>query len=442
MTSPDPIRGLRASAARTALLPAGSASRTRAPTSSCSPRAGASGRRAAFCAWSRSAIFASSGRVRRASHSSSSSPIAPITGSAGSARACRPLPGSARSRAGRAPRRRDAARGPSVAVPVARIVPSAKATAPSSNASQGAVAREGSRGVGATRARRIVVPGTRAAQGVRPAMGGASDVVQPPVPRAARSSVGVPLARRAEWVARGAADAPQQTCRNPWRPQTLSMAAATVPSTSVTDLALAAKAAARRPRRYRRRPATRRCTRSRTRSRPASRRSSRPTRVTWRPGARTGTGRADGPPRADGRARARRSPPARARSLRRPIPSARSWTAGACRTGSRSGRSSPVGVIAVVYEAAEATIDAAALALKSGNAVLLRRLVLGHASNEVAASDRDRGRERPARGVDRPRWRRPGGPDELAQLEGIVDLIIRAGERALKKPISAVRRCR
>src|SRR4051812_37344864 len=104
----------------------------------------------------------------------------------------------------------------------------------------------------------------------------------------------------------------------------------------------------------------------------------------------------------------------------------------------------PLGVIAVVYEARpNVTIDAAALCLKSGNAVLLRGSSSAAHSNEVLAR------------IAREAASAAGLPDaalslvagggreeltELAQLEGIVDLIIPRGGEGLKKAISAVAR--
>ena len=103
----------------------------------------------------------------------------------------------------------------------------------------------------------------------------------------------------------------------------------------------------------------------------------------------------------------------------------------------------PLGVIAVVYEARpNVTIDAAALCLKSGNAVLLRGSSSAAHSNEVLA----RIAREAASGAGLPEGALSlvtGGREaltELAQLEGIVDLIIpRVGE-GLKKAISAVAR--
>jgi glutamate-5-semialdehyde dehydrogenase len=103
----------------------------------------------------------------------------------------------------------------------------------------------------------------------------------------------------------------------------------------------------------------------------------------------------------------------------------------------------PLGVIAVVYEARpNVTIDAAALCLKSGNAVLLRGSSSAVHSNEVLA----RIAREAAEGAGLPAGALTlvgGGRDaltELAQLEGVVDLIIPRGGEGLKKAISAVAR--
>lgn len=103
----------------------------------------------------------------------------------------------------------------------------------------------------------------------------------------------------------------------------------------------------------------------------------------------------------------------------------------------------PLGVIAVVYEARpNVTIDAAALCLKSGNAVLLRGSSSAAHSNEVLA----RIAREAAEGAGLPAGALTlvgGGREsltELAQLEGIVDLIIPRGGEGLKKAISAVAR--
>jgi glutamate-5-semialdehyde dehydrogenase len=99
----------------------------------------------------------------------------------------------------------------------------------------------------------------------------------------------------------------------------------------------------------------------------------------------------------------------------------------------------PLGVVAVVYEARpNVTIDAAALALKSGNAVLLRGSSSATHSNEVLA----RIATEAASALPEGSIGLVGGDrealKELAQLEGIVDLIIPRGGEGLKKAISAV----
>ena len=97
----------------------------------------------------------------------------------------------------------------------------------------------------------------------------------------------------------------------------------------------------------------------------------------------------------------------------------------------------PLGVIAVVYEARpNVTIDAAALCLKSGNAIVLRGSSSAAHSNAVLASHRRRRRRerRHARGRDRPRRRRRR--EELAELatqNGVVDLIIPRGGRGAEE---------
>ena len=65
----------------------------------------------------------------------------------------------------------------------------------------------------------------------------------------------------------------------------------------------------------------------------------------------------------------------------------------------------PLGVVAIVYEARpNVTVDAAALAIKSGNAVVLRGSSTAERSNAVLAADRGRGgRGQPA--CPRARWR-------------------------------------
>ncbi len=98
----------------------------------------------------------------------------------------------------------------------------------------------------------------------------------------------------------------------------------------------------------------------------------------------------------------------------------------------------PLGVVAVVYEARpNVTIDAAALCLKSGNAVLLRGSSSAAHSNAVLARI-----AADAAGLPEGSLTLVGGGrealTELAQLEGIVDLIVPRGGEGLKKAIQAV----
>src|SRR4051812_23684706 len=102
----------------------------------------------------------------------------------------------------------------------------------------------------------------------------------------------------------------------------------------------------------------------------------------------------------------------------------------------------PLGVVAVVYEARpNVTIDAAALALKSGNAIVLRgsssaahsnAVLVGIASDAAVAAGAPEGSIALVAG---------GGREELAELatqDGLVDLIIPRGGEGLKAALSAV----
>jgi glutamate-5-semialdehyde dehydrogenase len=104
----------------------------------------------------------------------------------------------------------------------------------------------------------------------------------------------------------------------------------------------------------------------------------------------------------------------------------------------------PLGVIAVVYEARpNVTIDAAALCLKSGNAVLLRGSSSAAHSNAVLARVAREAAERAGLPAGALALVAGGGREELkelAQLEGVVDLIIPRGGEGLKQAISAVAR--
>jgi glutamate-5-semialdehyde dehydrogenase len=102
----------------------------------------------------------------------------------------------------------------------------------------------------------------------------------------------------------------------------------------------------------------------------------------------------------------------------------------------------PLGVIAVVYEARpNVTIDAAALCLKSGNAVLLRGSSSAAHSNAVLAAIAREAAE--ANGLPEGALAlvAGGGREELAELaaqEGLVDLVIPRGGEGLKRALSAV----
>ena len=96
----------------------------------------------------------------------------------------------------------------------------------------------------------------------------------------------------------------------------------------------------------------------------------------------------------------------------------------------------PLGVVAVVYEARpNVTIDAGALCLKSGNAIVLRGSSAAARSNEalarIAAAAATAG---DARGRDLVRG--GGGREDIAELAtqtGTVDLIIPRGGEGLKR---------
>ena len=102
----------------------------------------------------------------------------------------------------------------------------------------------------------------------------------------------------------------------------------------------------------------------------------------------------------------------------------------------------PLGVVAVVYEARpNVTIDAAALALKSGNAVLLRGSSSAAHSNAVLASVARAAALAAGLPDGALTLVAGGGREELAELatqEELVDLIIPRGGEGLKKALSAV----
>ena len=102
----------------------------------------------------------------------------------------------------------------------------------------------------------------------------------------------------------------------------------------------------------------------------------------------------------------------------------------------------PLGVVAVVYEARpNVTIDAAALALKSGNAIVLRGSSSATHSNAVLASVAADAAEAAGLPAGSLSLVAGGGREELAELatqEGVGDLIIPRGGEGLKAALSAV----
>jgi glutamate-5-semialdehyde dehydrogenase len=102
----------------------------------------------------------------------------------------------------------------------------------------------------------------------------------------------------------------------------------------------------------------------------------------------------------------------------------------------------PLGVVAVVYEARpNVTIDAAALALKSGNAIVLRGSSSAAHSNAVLSSVAGEAAEAAGLPAGSLALVAGGGREELAELatqEGVVDLIIPRGGEGLKAALSAV----
>ena len=102
----------------------------------------------------------------------------------------------------------------------------------------------------------------------------------------------------------------------------------------------------------------------------------------------------------------------------------------------------PLGVVAVVYEARpNVTIDAAALCLKSGNAIVLRGSSSAAHSNAVlaaVAAEAAAGAGVPAGAIVLVAG---GGREELAELatqEGVVDLIVPRGGEGLKAALKGV----
>jgi glutamate-5-semialdehyde dehydrogenase len=102
----------------------------------------------------------------------------------------------------------------------------------------------------------------------------------------------------------------------------------------------------------------------------------------------------------------------------------------------------PLGVVAVVYEARpNVTIDAAALCLKSGNAIVLRGSSSAAHSNAVLASVAAQAATDAGVPADAIVLVAGGGREELAELatqEGVVDLIVPRGGEGLKAALKGV----
>ena len=102
----------------------------------------------------------------------------------------------------------------------------------------------------------------------------------------------------------------------------------------------------------------------------------------------------------------------------------------------------PLGVVAVVYEARpNVTIDAAALALKSGNAIVLRGSSSASHSNRVLAAIASEEAERAGLPAGSLGLLAGGGREELAELAtqtDYVDLLIPRGGEGLKEALRAV----
>lgn len=104
----------------------------------------------------------------------------------------------------------------------------------------------------------------------------------------------------------------------------------------------------------------------------------------------------------------------------------------------------PLGVVAVVYEARpNVTIDATALCLKSGNAVVLRGSSIAAHSNEVLAEIASEAAQQAGLPAGCVNLVAGGGREELAELaaqEGLIDLIIPRGGEGLKRALQSVAR--
>ncbi len=102
----------------------------------------------------------------------------------------------------------------------------------------------------------------------------------------------------------------------------------------------------------------------------------------------------------------------------------------------------PFGVVAVVYEARpNVTIDAAALCLKSGNAIVLRGSSTATHSNAVLAAIASEAATQAGVPAGAIQLLAGGGREELAELatqDGLVDLIFPRGGEGLKNALKAV----
>ena len=102
----------------------------------------------------------------------------------------------------------------------------------------------------------------------------------------------------------------------------------------------------------------------------------------------------------------------------------------------------PLGVVAVVYEARpNVTVDAAALCLKSGNAVVLRGSSSAAHSNAVLAAVAGHAAAEAGLPAGAIMLVAGGGREELAELatqEGVVDLIVPRGGEGLKAALKGV----
>src|SRR3954453_9658538 len=102
----------------------------------------------------------------------------------------------------------------------------------------------------------------------------------------------------------------------------------------------------------------------------------------------------------------------------------------------------PLGVVAVVYEARpNVTIDAAALCLKSGNAIVLRGSSIATHSNAVLATIASEAATQAGVPYGAINLLAGGGREELTELatqDGVVDLIFPRGGEGVKNALKAV----